>query len=155
MDSVTEALRAERVATCGEAADGHLLGLAPGLIDRVAVEANQTVSYSRHMIELVQTVEFETWMEKLRDVRGRARIIRRLDPLTEGNPGDVRPIGKGLSELRLDVGPGYRIYFVQDGDTLILLLCGGNKSTQQKDIEKEHELAERWRADKKQEEGKQ
>jgi putative addiction module killer protein len=107
------------------------------------------------VIELVQTVEFETWMEKLGDVRGRARIIRRLDRLTEGNPGDVRPIGKGLSELRLDVGPGYRVYFVQDGDTLILLLCGGNKSTQQKDIEKAHELAERWRADKKQEECKQ
>lgn len=62
-----------------------------------------------------------------------------------GKPGDVRPIGKGLSELQFDVGPGYRIYYAQDGDALILLLCGGDKSTQQKDIDLAHELAERWR----------
>lgn len=72
-----------------------------------------------------------------------------------GNPGDVRPIGKGLSELRLDVGPGYRVYYLQDGDKVILLLCGGDKSTQRKGIEQAHELADKWRVDKlKQEEGK-
>jgi putative addiction module killer protein/probable addiction module antidote protein len=92
-------------------------------------------------------------LKKLRDVRGKARIIRRLDRLAQGNPGDVRPIGKGLSELRLDVGPGYRVYYLQDGDTLILLLCGGDKSTQQKDIDKAHELADQWHQDEK--EGKQ
>lgn len=107
-----------------------------------------SVSYSRQVIEVVQTDEFETWLKKLRDARGKARIIRRLDRLTQGNPGDVRPIGKGLSELRLDVGPGYRVYFLQDGDTLILL-CGGDKSTQQKDIDKAHELAESWHDNKK------
>ena len=107
------------------------------------------------MIDVVRTEDFEAWLTKLKDLRSKARIIRRLDRLAQGNPGDVRPIGKGLSELRLDVGPGYRVYYRQDGDTLILLLCGGDKSTQQKDIEKAHELAGQWRADKLQEEGKQ
>lgn len=78
----------------------------------------------------------------------KARILRRLDRLAQGNPGDVRPIGKGLSELRLDAGPGYRVYYLQDGDTLVLLLCGGDKSTQQKDIDKAHQLAEQWHKDK-------
>ena len=73
------------------------------------------VSYSRHTLKVLHTGEFETWLKKLKDVRGRARIIRRLDRLAQGNPGDVRPIGKGLSELRLDVGPGYRVYYLQDG----------------------------------------
>lgn len=107
------------------------------------------------MIEVVRTDEFEMWLEKLKDLRGKARIIRRIDRLAKGNPGDVRPIGKGLSELRLDVGPGYRVYYLQDADTLVLLLCGGDKSTQQKDIEKAHDLAEEWRADRQKEaEGK-
>ena len=99
------------------------------------------------MIEVVQTDEFENWLKKLKDARGKARILRRLDRLAQGNPGDVRPIGKGLSELRLDVGPGYRVYYLQDGERLILLLCGGDKSSQQKDIDKAHELAQQWRTD--------
>ncbi len=114
------------------------------------------VSYSRQMIEVVQTDEFETWLLKLKDRRGQLRIVQRIDRLAEGNPGDVRPVGQGISELRLNVGPGYRIYYLQEGDTLVLLLCGGDKSTQQNDIEKAHELAEEWRADKtKEEEDKQ
>lgn len=108
------------------------------------------------MVEVVRTDEFEAWLDKLRDPRGRARIIQRIDRLGAGNPGDVGPVGMGVSELRLDVGPGYRVYYLQDGNTLVVLLCGGDKSTQQKDIEKAHELAEQWRADKKmEEEGKQ
>lgn len=103
------------------------------------------------MIEVVQTDEFENWLKKLKDARGKARILRRLDRLAQGNPGDVRPIGKGLSELRLDVGPGYRVYYLQDGERLILLLCGGDKSSQQKDIDKAHELAQQWRTDTDQE----
>lgn len=75
------------------------------------------------MIEVVRTDEFEMWLAKLKDLRGRARIIRRVDRLATGNPGDVRPIGEGLSELRLDVGPGYRVYYLQDADTLVLLLA--------------------------------
>lgn len=113
---------------------------------------SQSVSYSRHVLEVVRTGEFETWLRKLKDAGGKARILRRLDRLAQGNPGDVRPIGKGLSELRLDVGPGYRVYYLQDGNTLILLLCAGDKSTQQKDIDRAHELATQWRADKKDEE---
>lgn len=77
------------------------------------------------------------------------RIIRRLDHLAQGNPGDVQPIGKGLSELRLNFGPCYRVYYLQDGETLVLLLCGRDKPTQQKDIEKAHELAKEYLADRK------
>ncbi len=118
------------------------------------VDHSSSVSYSRQEIEVVQTGEFDTWLKKLKDVRGKARIIRMLDRLAQGNAGDVRPIGKGLSELRLDVGPGYRVYYLQDGDTLILLLCGGDKSTQQKDIDKAHELAGSWH-DNQKKDGKQ
>lgn len=81
--------------------------------------------------------------------QGTHRTQARPPRSAQGNPGDVRPVGKGLSELRLDVGPGYRVYYLQDGDTLILLLCGDDKSSQQKDNEKAHELADQWLADKK------
>lgn len=101
------------------------------------------------MVEVVRTHEFATWLESLKDLSGKGRIIRRLDRLVGGNPGDVRPIGKGLSELRLDVGPGYRIYYLQDGQALVLLLCGGDKSTQQRDIERARRLAQEWFAHKK------
>lgn len=100
------------------------------------------------MFEVIRTDAFEQWITKLRDQRGKLRLLQRIDRLAQGNPGDVRPIGRGLSELRLNVGPGYRVYYLQDADTLILLLCGGDKSTQQKDIEKAHALADEWQADK-------
>ena len=101
------------------------------------------------MIEVVQTGEFEKWIRKLKDRQGKLRILKRLDRLANGNPGDVAPVGNGLSELRLDVGPGYRVYYLKERDALVLLLCGGDKSTQQKDIEKAHELADGWRADQR------
>lgn len=101
------------------------------------------------MIEVVQTDEFEKWIQKLKDRQGKLRILKRIDRLANGNPGDVAPVGNGLSELRLDVGPGYRVYYLQERDALVLLLCGGAKSTQQKDIEKAHELAAGWRADQR------
>lgn len=85
------------------------------------------VIYSRHLVAVVQTDEFETWLKRLRDLRGKARIIRRLDRLARATR--VQPIGKGLPELRLDAGPGYRVYYLQDGHPLILLLCGGDRST--------------------------
>lgn len=72
-----------------------------------------------------------------------------MDRLASGNPGDVKPVGRGVSELRLTFGPGYRIYYLQDGDRLILLLCGGDKSTQQQDIDMAHDLANVWHADRK------
>ncbi|BAK33961.1 hypothetical protein MLP_09470 [Microlunatus phosphovorus NM-1] len=107
------------------------------------------------MLDVVRTDEFDSWLQRLKDQRGKSRILRRLDRLAQGNPGDVRPIGKGLSELRLNVGPGYRIYYLQDGEVLILLLCGGDKSTQQKDIKKAHQLAAEWSADKQKAEEKE
>lgn len=100
------------------------------------------------MIEVVRTDEFDEWIEELKDKVGRRRILSRIDRLAAGNPGDVKPVGQGVSELRLMFGPGYRVYYLQDGDILILLLVGGDKSTQQKDIEMAHGLAETYWADK-------
>lgn len=108
-----------------------------------------TVSYSRHMVKVVRTDDFDEWITKLKDKAGRLRILKRIDRLANGNAGDVKPVGNGVSELRLDVGPGYRVYYLQDGEVLILLLCGGDKSTQQKDIDRAHRLADEWRQDMK------
>ena len=93
------------------------------------------------MIEIRKTLAFSSWMEGLRDHRARAKIAARVDRLALGNLGDVEPVGEGVSELRLHYGPGYRIYFVRRGRALIVLLCGGDKSTQAKDIKKAKELA--------------
>ena len=88
------------------------------------------------MIEVRQTEVFSKWLVELRDLRARARIQARIDRLESGNAGDAKPIGKGVSEMRIDYGPGYRIYFVQRGAELIILLAGGDKSSQSKDIRK-------------------
>lgn len=101
------------------------------------------------MFEVVSTDEFDQWIRKLKDRAGRLRILKRIDRLANGNSGDMKAVGNGVLELRLDVGPGYRVYYLQDGDTLILLLCGGDKSTQQTDIVRAYELAAEWHADKK------
>jgi putative addiction module killer protein len=85
-------------------------------------------------MQVRQTHRFKAWFEELRDMRGRARIQARIDRLSLGNLGDVRPVGTGISELRIDYGPGYRVYFVQRGDDLIVLLAGGKKDTQARDI---------------------
>ena len=86
------------------------------------------------MIEVRQTAEFAKWIARLRDTRGRAKIAARIDRLSMGHPGDVRPVGEGISELRIHDGPGYRIYYAQRGTVLIVLLCGGDKSSQSRDI---------------------
>lgn len=88
-----------------------------------------------------QTTRFATWLAGLRDERARARILKRLDRAGQGNLGDVAPIGEGVSEMRIFYGPGYRVYFVQRGAALIVLLCGGDKSTQASDIEEAKRLA--------------
>lgn len=93
------------------------------------------------MIEIRKTAVFARWMAKLADRRARAKIAARIDRLAFGNPGDVAPVGAGISELRIHDGPGYRVYFLQQGDTLVVLLCGGDKSTQAKDIAKAKILA--------------
>jgi putative addiction module killer protein len=96
------------------------------------------------MIEFKQTETFRKWRGRLKDERIRALIASRLDRLAFGNAGDVRPVGKGISELRIDYGPGYRIYYIKRGATIIILLCGGDKSTQAKDIETAKRLAKEW-----------
>ena len=87
------------------------------------------------MIEVRKTEAYAKWIRHLKDMRAQARINIRVRRLSLGNPGDVKPVGKGVSELRIDVGKGYRVYFVQRDQRLILLLAGGDKSTQRRDIE--------------------
>ena len=95
------------------------------------------------MLEIRQTVDFERWLNRLRDRTGRAKILVRIRRLAFGNPGDVRPVGNGISEMRIDHGPGYRVYFAQRGAVLVLILCGGDKSTQERDIKRAKEIAAR------------
>jgi putative addiction module killer protein len=93
------------------------------------------------MIEIRRTGVFLKWLRGLRDSRARARIQIRIDRMSLGNPGDVRPVGDGVSELRIDYGPGYRVYFVGREKTVVVLLCGGDKQTQDIDVAKAKSLA--------------
>ena len=93
------------------------------------------------MIEIRSTGVFLKWMRGLRDSRARARIQIRIDRMSLGNPGDVRPVGEGVSELRIDYGAGYRVYFAGRGKTVVVLLCGGDKHTQDIDIARARSLA--------------
>jgi putative addiction module killer protein len=86
------------------------------------------------VIEVRKTETFIAWLDGLRDIRARARIQTRIERLIAGNAGDVAPVGEGVSELRIDYGPGYRVYFVRRGRELVLLLAGGDKSSQSRDI---------------------
>jgi putative addiction module killer protein len=86
-------------------------------------------------MRIEKTAEFQTWLDGLRDRMGRARILVRIDRLIHGNPGLFRNLSEGVSELKIDVGPGYRVYYAQRGSVLLLLLAGGDKSSQDKDIE--------------------
>lgn len=96
------------------------------------------------MIELKQTETFRKWWMRLRDERARGVIFARLDRLAYGHTGDAEPVGEGISELRIHYGPGYRVYFQKRGNTVILLLCGGDKGTQTKDIKTAKRLAKEW-----------
>ena len=93
------------------------------------------------MIEIRETLEFSAWLESLRDAQARARVQARILRLRYGNPGDVKPVGEGVSEMRIDYGPGYRVYFVKRGALLVILLAGGAKPTQDKDIKTALKLA--------------
>jgi putative addiction module killer protein len=93
------------------------------------------------MIEIRQTAEYESWFEKLRDLQAKARILARIRRLSLGNLGDIKPVGEGVSELRITHGPGYRVYVKQQGDVVVILLVGGDKSSQKRDIERAKELA--------------
>ena len=96
------------------------------------------------MFELKQTETFRKWRTRLKDQRARALIASRLDRLAYGHAGDAEPVGEGISELRIHHGPGYRVYFQKRGTTLIVLLCGGDKSSQAKDIRIAKRLATEW-----------
>jgi putative addiction module killer protein len=93
-------------------------------------------------MEVRKTELFAIWLDGLRDIRARARIQARIERLASGNPGDVRPVGQGVSELRINYGPGYRVYYKQHGQALLFLLAGGDKRTQAKDIEVALRLAQ-------------
>ena len=92
-------------------------------------------------MEFRQTRRYTDWFARLRDQRAKARVLARLRRFTLGNPGDVRAVGDGVQELRIDYGPGYRVYFMRLGDVVVVLLAGGDKSTQQADIEAAKRLA--------------
>ncbi|MDR0656889.1 MAG: type II toxin-antitoxin system RelE/ParE family toxin [Treponema sp.] len=96
------------------------------------------------MIKLQETEAYTKWLMDLRDFRAKARIILRVKRLIAGNPGDVKPAGEGVSEMRIDYGPGYRVYYKDTGKEIILLLCGGDKSTQQSDIKTAKRLAKEY-----------
>ena len=87
------------------------------------------------MIEVRKTEVYAKWLDSLRDARARARVLVRVERLAAGNPGDVSPVGEGVSELRIDYGPGYRVYFKKQGRMIVILLAGGDKRTQRRDIE--------------------
>jgi putative addiction module killer protein len=93
----------------------------------------------------IESSKFKNWLSKLKDETVKARIVARVNRLMEGLAGDVAPIGYGVSELRIHCGPGYRVYFYQQGDILVLLLSGGDKSTQDKDIVVAHKILKEWR----------
>lgn len=96
------------------------------------------------MIEIIQSSTFSAWLTGLRDIKARARIHARIDRMAEGNFGDAEPVGEGISEARIHYGPGYRLYFIRRGQSLVVLLCGGDKSTQQKDIKQAKRIAQAW-----------
>ena len=93
------------------------------------------------IFEALTTDVFDRWLSALADQRAMAKIASRIERLASGNPGDVRPVGGGISELRIHYGPGYRVYYRQTGTTIVILLCGGDKASQARDIERAREIA--------------
>jgi putative addiction module killer protein len=97
------------------------------------------------MFTVRRTDSFTDWLDDLKDRRAAARVAARILRLEDGNVGDAKPVGEGVSELRIDYGPGYRVYFMKAGRVVIVLLCGGDKSTQARDIAKAKRLAREWK----------
>lgn len=94
------------------------------------------------MATVEKTEEFDRWLKALRDARAKAKIVSRIERLADGNPGDVKPVGNGISEMRIHHGLGYRVYYCQRGKALVIILSGGDKDSQAKDIEKAKEIKE-------------
>lgn len=93
------------------------------------------------MYEVEKTAEFDEWLKALTDQRAVAKIVSRIERLGQGNPGDVKAVGEGISEMRVQYGPGYRVYYKQTGKTIMLMLCGGDKASQDKDIKRAKDIA--------------
>lgn len=104
------------------------------------IDNSNDVSYKGHSFQLAETDEFHRWLGSLADRRATARIVDRLKRASNGNFGDVKPVGSGVSEMRIDCGPGYRVYFFRRGKELVVLLCGGDKKRQDADIAKAKRL---------------
>jgi putative addiction module killer protein len=100
------------------------------------------------MFTLVRSSDFDAWLSDLADQRAKARVLARLRSATLGNLGDCEPVGDGVSEMRIHYGPGYRVYFMRDGATVYLLLTGGDKSSQKRDIERAKKMAKALREDR-------
>jgi putative addiction module killer protein len=96
-------------------------------------------------LDVRQTDEFREWLDRLRDERAKARIAARIRRMVLANPGDMKSLGGGLIEMRIDYGPGYRIYFTRRGPRIVLLLCGGDKGSQRRDIAKARTMMEQWK----------
>lgn len=109
------------------------------------VDTPRSANYSLAVVELIKTDVFDQWLRGLRDTRGRAKVMVRLRRLSLGNPGDVKPVGEGISELRIPHGPGYRVYYLTRGPIVVVLLCGGDKSSQSRDIEQAKAIARQWK----------
>lgn len=97
------------------------------------------------MIQLIKSATFDRWLSDLRDRNAKSRIEARIRRLSLGNPGDVKPVGEGVSEMRIDYGPGYRVYYQRRGMLIAILLCGGDKSTQDQDIVQAKAIAAQWK----------
>jgi putative addiction module killer protein len=97
------------------------------------------------MPTIVKSATFDDWLSGVRDARAAARIQVRIDRLAAGNPGDVQPVGGGISEMRIDYGPGYRVYYLQRGLMVVVLLCGGDKRSQTRDIAMAKVIAAEWK----------
>ena len=133
--------------TEGDPETGLCFGLVEGFetelgyFDLTDLASRYPVAYNRVMVEIRQTEVYARWFRRLRDREARVRIDSRIRRLSLGNPADVRPVGEGVSEIRIDYGPGYRVYFVQRGEALVVLLAGGDKDSQERDIRRALELA--------------
>src|SRR3954465_9793712 len=103
------------------------------------------MDYNSRSSQIFKSATFDEWFLGLKDRQVKARIAARIDRLAMGNPGDVRPVGSGVSEMRIDYGPGYRVYFAQRGAMLVVVLCAGDKRTQDADIKRAIEIAASWK----------
>ena len=105
------------------------------------------IPYTMIMFTVARSAIFDRWLRRLRDDRAVVLITARLERVVQGNIGDYRPVGDGVSEMRINYGPGYRVYFIRDGTTVVVLLCGGDKGSQKRDIERAKQIVTEWRSD--------